>query len=84
MDLWNIFKFAELTEVMTQRGDMEFIEFLNKIRVGNLDESVQTCLKAIFVKENDVNYPRNALHIFPENIQTLLQNKEVLMNFPGC
>ena len=83
LDLWNIFKFAELTEVMRQRGDMEFIEFLNKIRVGNLDESVQTRLKARFIKENDVNHPRNALHMFSENSQTLLHNKEMLMSFPG-
>ena len=33
LGLWNIFKFVELTEVMRQRGDIEFIEFLNKIRV---------------------------------------------------
>ena len=83
LDLWNIFKFVELTEVMRQRGDIEFIEFLNKIRVGNLDESVQTRLKARFIKENDVNHPRNALHMFSENSQTLLHNKEMLMSFPG-
>ena len=69
LDLWNIFKFAELTEVMKQRGDIEFIEFLNKIRVGNLDESIQTRLKARFFKENDVNYPRNALHSLQKTVK---------------
>ena len=83
MDLWNIFEFAELTEVMRQRGDIEFKEFLNKIGVGNLDESVQNRLKAIFVKENDVNYPRNALHMFAENNSALLHKKEMLMSLPG-
>ena len=83
LDLWNIFKFVELTEVMRQRGDIEFIEFLNKIRVGYLDESVQTRLKARFVKENDVNYPRNALHMFAKNSQTLLHNKEMQISLSG-
>ena len=34
LELWNNFKFVELTEVMRQRADLEFIYFLNKIRVG--------------------------------------------------
>ena len=31
LKLWNNFKVVELTEVMRQRGDLEFISFLNKI-----------------------------------------------------
>ena len=37
LELWNNFKVVELTEVMRQRGDLEFISFLNKIRVGIVD-----------------------------------------------
>ena len=80
MDLGNILKFAELTAVMRLRGNIDFIEFFNKIRVRNLDESIQNRLKANFVKENDINYPRNALYIFTENIPTFLHNKEILMS----
>ena len=80
MDLGNILKFAELTAVMRLRGNIDFIEFFNKIRVRNLDESIQNRLKAKFVKENDINYPRNALYIFTENIPTFLRNKEILMS----
>ena len=35
LDLWNVFKFVELTEIMRQTRATEFIEFLNKIRLGN-------------------------------------------------
>lgn len=35
LDLWNVFKFVELTEIMRQTRDTKFIEFLNKIRFGN-------------------------------------------------
>ena len=48
-----------------------------------MDESVQNRLKAIFFIENDVNYPRNAIHIFAENNPTLSHKKEILMSLPG-
>lgn len=35
LDLWNVFKFVELIEIMRQTRDTEFIKFLNKIRLGN-------------------------------------------------
>ena len=69
MDLGNILKFAELTAVMRLRGNIDFIEFFNKIRVRNLDESIHNCLKANFVKENNINYPRNALYILQKTFQ---------------
>ena len=37
LELWNNFKVVELTEVMRQRGDLEFMSFLNKTRVGTVD-----------------------------------------------
>ena len=36
-----MFQFAELTEVMRQRGDAKFMDLLNTRRVGNVDEDVQ-------------------------------------------
>lgn len=36
---WHHFNFFELTEVMRQQGDNEFIELLNNIRVGNTSAS---------------------------------------------
>ena len=37
LKLWNNFKVVELTEVMRQRGDLEFVSFLNKIGDGIVD-----------------------------------------------
>ena len=37
LELWNNFKVVDLTEVMRQRGDLEFTSFLNKIRVAIVD-----------------------------------------------
>ena len=41
LDLWHKFKMAELTEVMRQREDYQFINILNKIREGQIDEDVE-------------------------------------------
>ena len=49
LDLWEIFQFAELTEVMRQKGDNLLIHILNKIRVVNIDESVDAILKERFM-----------------------------------
>ena len=59
--------FAELTEVMRQNGDAEFINFLNKIRIGDTDADVQQKLKVRFVNETADNYPQNAVHMFTED-----------------
>ena len=52
-NLWNMFLLIELTEVMRQRGDLEFIQLLNKIRVGNVDEDVENKLKSSFIEKNN-------------------------------
>ena len=36
-----MFSFIELTEIMRQSGDLQFIQLLNKIRVGNIDQVVE-------------------------------------------
>ena len=45
LDLWRKSKMAELTEVMRQREDYQFINVLNKIREGEIDEHVELTLK---------------------------------------
>ena len=49
LDLWEVFQFAELTEVMRQKGDNLLIHILHKIRVVNIDESVDAILKERFM-----------------------------------
>ena len=62
--LWEFFKIAELTEVMRQCGDVEFIDLLNHICVADLHNCDLEILKSKFISTNSVNYPRNSLHIF--------------------
>ena len=57
LNLWRMFQFAELTEVMKQRSETKFIDLLNKIRVGNVDEDVQKQIRERFIEESDTIYP---------------------------
>ena len=67
LDLWRKFKMAELTEVMRQRENYQFINILNKIREGEIDEDVELTLKSRFFIKEEPLYPESAVHIFVEN-----------------
>ena len=73
LDLWHKFKMAELSEVMRQR-DYQFVNILNKIWEGQIDEDVELILKSRFF--NKLSYPENAVHIFAEN-KPVKQHNEI-------
>ena len=56
---------VELTKVMSQRGNFEFISLLNKIREGEIDDHVENTLKSRFLKESF--FPQHVGHMFGEN-----------------
>ena len=76
--LWQSFKFAELTEVMRQRGDTVFIDLLNNVRVGKLSESDISILRSRIINDTDKNYPHEALHLYAENTPVLEHNERRL------
>ena len=51
--LCNLFEIAELTEVMQQRGDGNFIDLLNHVRIAELNDSDVFLLRSKFIKPND-------------------------------
>ena len=83
LNLWHMFQFAELTEVMRQKCDAEYINLLNKIRIGDIDADVQQKLKARFVNETADNYPQNVVDMFEENYPAVVHNKKILDTLPG-
>ena len=60
-----------------------FINLLNKIRVGNIDDDVENLLKARFINQSDENYSKDTLHMYEENEPAMKKNKVVLNNLPG-
>ena len=48
MQLWHLFKYVELTEVVRQ-NDKPFIDMRDKVWDGNVDDNVEQLLKARFV-----------------------------------
>ena len=75
LELWYLFKMAELTEVIRQRGDTRLIEMLNKIGVEDVDDVVESLLKSRLAVQKEVSYPTEALHLFAENTPADEQNK---------
>ena len=78
--LWHLFKYSELT---VKQNDKLFIDLLNKVGVGNIDDYVQNLLKARFICESDENYPKDALHMYAENEPAMKRNDTVLNDLPG-
>ncbi|XP_066915086.1 uncharacterized protein [Clytia hemisphaerica] len=66
-ELWRSFQMAELTEVMRQRDDIDFIDLLNQIRVGELDEEKEELLKSRFIAKDSPDFPSDTTHIYAEN-----------------
>ena len=77
MSLWNLFEIAELTEVMQQCGDSNFIDLLSHVRIVELNDSDVSLLRSIFIKLNN-NYDQDALHIFSENASAHMRNITML------
>ena len=67
LDLQRRFKMVELVEVVRQQGNNSFIELLNKIQKGDLDEKVEKALLLRFVSKGISNSLNRAVHIFAEN-----------------
>ena len=74
MSLWNLFEIAELTELMQQCGDSNFIDLLSHVRIAELNDSDVSWLRS---KLNN-NYYQDALHIFSENESAHMHNITML------
>ena len=82
LQLWHLFKYAELTEVVRQNHKL-FIDFINKVWVGNINDDVENVVNARCICESDENYPKDALDMYAENEPPMKRNEAVLNDLPG-
>ena len=83
LEFWNNFKVVQLTEVMRQSRDLEFISFLNKIRVGIVDYEGENILFSRVITKDNSAYPKHALHMFGENKPSVDYNELMLNEMLG-
>ena len=61
-----------------KKNDELFVDLLNKVRVGNIDDDIEKLLKARFIHESDESYSKDALHLYAENETAIKRNDAVL------
>ena len=76
--LWKLFKIFELTEVMRQRGNAEFIHLMNNVRIGDTQSCDIRLLESRVIKPQSSSYPKNTLHIFAENASAKCHRNVIL------
>ena len=75
---WKEFTMIQLTEIMRQKDDKEFVELLNRLRIGTCLDADLEMLKSRIISLDDPSYPREALHVFAENALVDNHNKQML------
>ena len=77
--MWkDLFRIAELHQIMRQKEDVYFAELLNRVRTGEITSDDIEVLKSRIISPDDINYPRDALHVFSRNVQVDNHNKEMM------
>ena len=72
LDLRRKLRMVELTEVLRQRRNFEFISLLNKIRGGEIDDRIENTLKSCFFEENNLAKEHNETQLNTLDIQLIL------------
>ena len=66
VNLWkDYFHIYSLLEIMRQRGQKQFCQILNRLRVGELTNNDQQILNKCKVEKHDLQYVATARHFFP-------------------
>ena len=77
-ELWRLFKFVELTEVMRRRRGPLFIDVLNKNHIGEIYDNSEIMVKSRLRNNKGIDYLKQDLHVFAENTPILIRNDNML------
>lgn len=79
--LWEHFEYFELSEIMRQRDEAEFIEALNHLATGNMTEADIAIIKSRETKRDSV--PSTAIRLFHTNADVDNYNEERIEKASG-
>lgn len=79
--LWDLFQIFELTEIMRQRDQKQFVHALNSLVTGKMTEDDINLISSRQVSESDV--PQDAIRFFAENKNVELYNDKKINSHPG-
>ena len=83
-NLWKeLFKMYELVDIMRQKEDHEFAQLLNRLRLNEMTEEDKNKLQTRVVDRHSDDYPKDALHLFAENLGVDNHNEKILNQMPG-
>lgn len=74
--LWEHFRLFELTEIMRQKGELEFCKALNNMAEGTMDDDDIALIKSREISPNNTP-PDNAIWLFRTNEECRKYNSEV-------
>ena len=83
LQLWHLFKYAELNDEVIMQNEKLFVDLLNKVWLSNIGDDVEKLTNTRFKHEHDESYPKDALHVHAENEFVMKRNNAVLNNLPG-
>ena len=83
-NLWKeLFKMYELVDIMRQKDDLDFARLLNRLRLNETTEEDKNKLQTRIVDPDTGDYPKDALHLFAENLYVNEHNDKLLSQMPG-
>ena len=83
-NLWKeLFKMYELVDIIRQKDDLDFAHLLNRLRLNEMTEEDKNKLQTRIVDCDTGDYPKDALHIFAENLYVNEHNNKILSQMPG-
>ena len=73
----------ELVDIMRQKDDLDFAHLLNRLRLNEMTEEDKNKLQTRIVDCDIDDYPKDALHLFAENLYVNEYNDKILSQMPG-
>lgn len=82
-NLWGFFKYFELTEIMRQKDETQFITFLNNLADGAMEQQ-DIQLFENRVVQSDTSVPAEAIRLYHTNKDVDAYNSKRISEFPGA